>query len=493
MRRRFLSLLLTLALLLSLLPVCAEEMPADAGESAAEPAVQAAGEAPAQEEWTQPSQEEPAEPAQAPSAEPTEEPAEETGEESPEKPISLADILRFDPPTAFAPELLDIRARGAVVLDFDTGEIYYGKDADLARPVASMTKIMSLYLFFEAMGQGRFDAETPIPISEYAAAVSSSWEYSGKERFTPGEQVPAGLLIALILTASANASVIALAEYIDGSEAAFTQRMNARAAQWGLDAQFADCTGFESEGNAVSPIAMAQISRRLIADYPAVLDYATLPEAVYRGRSFPSTNRLLLEEAVEGIDGLKTGWTTTAGHCFTGTALREGRRIITVVMDAGSGIARMSESAKLLEYGFACRAAREAEWSALARTLRVSCAVEPAGFCAATGLNRCTLTFSGCEGLRGCRVQLEVDGHTCPLAADALCEGERPTFFYAPEHTGPSRVCVVVTLPNGAVLRRAGTVRMAPLSAGGRVLLSRLTPTRARRVALAPGAPALAG
>ena len=259
-------------------------------------------------------------------------------------------------PGAWATEEPAVQGTGAIVMDFDTGQVYYGKNADLARPVASMTKLMSLYLVFEEIATGNLSLDGSVTASQYAADISNDPAYSGYERLTTGGSYRVDTLLRLITTASCNGSMIVLAEHIGGgSEEAFVRRMNHKAAEWGVPAQFADACGFVSEGNAVTPRAMAAIARRIISDFPYILDYTSLTGTEFQGKTFVTTNTLMREGRVAGIDGLKSGTTKAAGYCFTGTAQRQGRRIISVVLNSPSDSARMADTQALLEYGFACR------------------------------------------------------------------------------------------------------------------------------------------
>jgi len=264
-------------------------------------------------------------------------------------------LFTLVPSASAAGEEISTQAAGAIVIDFQTRDVYFEKDADTPRPAASMSKIMSVYLVLQAIHNGQLSYNTPIPISAYAAGISNNRLYSGLEQFQAGESPTANTLLQMVLTASCNASMIALGEYVAGSEAKFTALMNRQAELWGVDAHFADCTGFLDAGNAVSPRAMADITCRALTDCPEILAYASLRSTEYNGKTYYSTNSLLRNGTVEGIDGLKTGFTYGAGYCFTGTALRDGVRIVSVVMNTPSASTRMSESQKLLEYGFACR------------------------------------------------------------------------------------------------------------------------------------------
>ena len=270
-------------------------------------------------------------------------------------------LLAGSAPPAWAAATPTVQGTGAIVVDFDTGQVYYQKNADLARPVASMTKLMSLYLVFEEIEAGNLSLDSYVTASQYAADISNDPVYSGREGLEPGGRYKVDDLLRLITTASCNGSVIVLAEHIGGgSEEAFVQRMNGKAREWGVDARFADACGFVSEGNAVTPRAMATIARRLITDFPQILDYTSLTGTQFQGKTFHTTNTLMREGTVEGIDGLKSGTTKAAGCCFAGTARREGRRVISVVLNAPDQDARMADTQLLLEYGFARIAERAA-------------------------------------------------------------------------------------------------------------------------------------
>ena len=250
----------------------------------------------------------------------------------------------FDPP--------DTAAAGAILLDAGTGQVYFARNPDAARPAASMTKLMSLYLVFDAIDDGRLALDQSIPASARAASVSRNSGYSGHEKLTEGQEYLLEDLIKLVMTASCNGSMIAMAEYLAGDEETFVQQMNDTAAAWGIKARFADSCGLKDTGNAVSPRAMSEIARRLITDHPEILNYSTLKSTVFEGNTYNSTNTLLRNNSLEGIDGLKTGYTGGAKYCFTGTAKRGDTRMLSVVMGTSSAANRMSESHALLEYAF---------------------------------------------------------------------------------------------------------------------------------------------
>lgn len=348
-----------------------------------------------------------------------------------------------------------VNATGAIVVDFETGEAYYEKDADVARPAASMSKVMSLYLVFEEIAAGNLSLDSYIPASQYAAGISNNPTYSGLERLRAGYLYQVDALIRLIVTESCNGSVIVLAEHIGGGdEGTFVQRMNDKAAQWGIDAHFADACGFEDEGNAVTPRAMAYIARRIIADYPEILKYTSLPSTIFQGKTFYSTNTLLRNGTCDGIDGLKTGTTDGAGYCFTGTAQRAGRRIISVVMNTTGYSARMAESKALLDYGFACRARREEQWARAIQSMEVDLAAQaPLWSRTETGLSA-RVTCPGEEIFATLRWEAE----GAPLGEEEtrwLKDGEEVTVPYTvPAGEDPVKAALILTLPDGTETRR---------------------------------------
>lgn len=359
-------------------------------------------------------------------------------------------------------------ASGAIVIDGGTGEVYYEKNADTPRPAASMTKLMSLYLVFDAIDAGELSLTTPIPISAELAQISRTKLYSGLEKFTAGASYPAEDLIKLAITASGNASIMALAEYLGGgSEAVFVERMNTTTRQWGIDAKFADSSGFLDKGNAVSPRAMAEIARRLLTDHPEILNYSQLLSVNFQGRTYSTTNTILKNATLPGIDGLKTGFTYGAGYCFTGTAQRDGARIISVVMNTASASARMSESRKLLEYGFTCRKEREAAWTQAGQALTASFRTESGQGVAPYTENVFTADIGGLTGEIYCDVQYEVNGVSYP-AAKVLQNGAVPGVKVPDLPWQDTTVALNITFPNGAVVRRESVIPVsAPLTFTG--------------------------
>ncbi len=357
---------------------------------------------------------------------------------------------------AFAEEVPEVTAAGAIVIDCQTGEVYYQKSADVPRHAASMTKIISVYLVLEEIKAGRLSFSTPVKISPYASGISRNLDYSGLEDLHEGTNYTVDTLLKLVMTASCNGSIIALAEHVAGSETAFVDKINAKAIEWGVSAHYSDCTGYQDEGNAVSPRAQAEIARRAINDHPEILNYSSLKSITFQGETFYSTNKLLLEGKFQGIDGLKTGTTTAAGYCFTGTASRNGRRIISVVMSSKDSAARMSDSITLLEYGFSTRMEKEALWPKDASTVRV--ALSYAGNMSQFAYNELRATVTGIgSGDVPCEIGWAFGGKGYPGSVQMLSEGKVLNLTVEPPFTvvnGSVSAAVSVKLPNGVTVRQ---------------------------------------
>ena len=245
-----------------------------------------------------------------------------------------------------------ISSAGACVLDYETGEVLYEYNGDTPRVPASMTKIMNLYCVYAALEHGEITLDTPVPISENVYNKSRHWLYQSVLPLYYNTTYTVDEMIDIALVYSASGAAVALAELVGGgSEAAFVERMNATAAQMGLDAHYLDSCGIQN--NQISPISMAKLARNIIQDYPDILVRSAKRYVSFHGNLYPSTDHLLDTYYYAGADGLKTGTTAAAGYCFCGTAVRNGRRMISVTMASSSGGQRFLDTARLLDYGFA--------------------------------------------------------------------------------------------------------------------------------------------
>ena len=375
-------------------------------------------------------------------------------------PLPAAAAGWFDPPA--------VDGAGVLLLDAGTGQVYYEKNADTPRPAASMTKLMSLYLIFDALEDGRLSPDQTIPASQRAADISNNRSYSGHEALKEGQEYPLEDLLRLVMTASCNGSMIAMAEYLAGDEAAFVQQMNDTADAWGINARFADSCGLRDTGNAVSPRAMAEIARRLIQDHPQILAYSTLKSTVFEGNTYNSTNTLLRNGTVPGLDGLKTGYTGGAKYCFTGTALRDGTRMLSVLMGTTSTAKRMSESQALLEYAFT-RQDQLARCAQADRDFTVSFSSAPEVIVpyAATAL---TAVFSDLEAPRSvpCEITWQVNGQTVSQEAGRIWleNGAASSVTFRPRASSQADVTALLTFPDGTQISAGQTLPMSQEEVG---------------------------
>ena len=264
--------------------------------------------------------------------------------------LVLVLLLSLLPLPSRAAQAPDIYADSSIVIDYDTGETLYDKSADALMVPASMTKIMTAYIIFEELEAGRFTLDTLVPISRENARISRNSSYPMSVPLPSGGEVSVDTLLRLILVPSASASCIVMAEYIEGTEAAFVERMNSTARELGMTAQFENCHGAFPHYTTARSIAI--LVREFIQRFPQVLEYTALTEVEFNGRTYENTNKLLTDYYYEGCDGFKTGTITAAGYCLAGTAVRNGHRVISVVMKSDSDRHRHTDSSAILDYAF---------------------------------------------------------------------------------------------------------------------------------------------
>lgn len=272
---------------------------------------------------------------------------------------------------AAAPE---IDAEAYLTLDFETGQILQGADIDTPRGIASMTKMIVEYIVFEEIEAGNLNWDTEIIISDYAYKISQNYSLSNVALRNGGTYSLEELYEAMAIY-SANGATIAIAEHMEGTEPDFVNRMRKTVESFGIsDAILFNSTGLnnsdlqgviypgssETDENIMSARSIAKIANRIIADYPEILETASIPKKTFRPDTIDAVDMTnwnwmlegLLRER-EGVDGLKTGTTEFAGSTFTGTAINNDRRLITVVMDSGDdNVTRFIETDKLMDYGF---------------------------------------------------------------------------------------------------------------------------------------------
>lgn len=244
----------------------------------------------------------------------------------------------------------DVKAKSAVLIDLATGTVLYAKNADLALPPASVTKIMTMLLFMEEVERGNIALDEMISVSEYAASMGGSQVY-----LEPGETMSAEEMLKCVIIASANDAAVALAEKVAGSEDAFVARMNERAAQLGMaNTHFENVTGLDDDTtkHLTSAYDIALMSRELLR-HETITKYSTIWMDTIRGGEFGLTNTNRLIRFYNGATGLKTGSTSKAGFCMSATAMRDGLHLIAVVMGAETRDIRNECAKQLLDYGFA--------------------------------------------------------------------------------------------------------------------------------------------
>ena len=245
---------------------------------------------------------------------------------------------------------LELDAKGAVLIDANTGTLLYAYNKDEALPPASVTKIMTLLLVMEALDNGAFSLDDPVPVSEYAASMGGSQIY-----LEPGETMTVRDMIKSVVIASANDAAVALAELVAGSEDAFVSRMNQRAKELGMEnTYFENVTGLDDDAvnHLISAYDIAIMSRELIK-HSTILEFTSIWMDTVRDGAFGLTNTNRLIRFYNGATGLKTGSTAKAKFCISATAMRDGLHLIAVVMGSSSRDARNLTAQRLLDFGFA--------------------------------------------------------------------------------------------------------------------------------------------
>lgn len=252
---------------------------------------------------------------------------------------------------------VSILAKAAVLIENNSGRILFEKEKDTELVPASITKIMTLLLIFEALHDKKITLEDNVSTSEYAASMGGSQVF-----LEPGETQTVDTMIKCISIASANDAAVAMAEYISGSETEFVQKMNEKAKELGMvHTSFKNCNGLDdsiTSGHYSSAYDVALMSRELVTKYPEISNYSTvwMDEITHSTRKgttqFGLTNTNKLIRTYTGITGLKTGSTSKAKYCFSATAERGGVSLTAVIMAAPDPKERFAEAAALLDYGF---------------------------------------------------------------------------------------------------------------------------------------------
>lgn len=263
---------------------------------------------------------------------------------------------------------LAISAPSVLLMEASTGTIIYEKDSNKKLRPASITKIMTLILIFDALESGKISLNDTVSVSEYAASMGGSQVF-----LETGETQTVETMIKCIAIASANDACVAMAEYICGSEAEFVSRMNERAKGLSMNGtHFVNCCGLDADEHITSAHDVALMSRELIVKYPQIHDYTTvwmenITHVTKKGSSeFGLTNTNKLIKQYEYATGLKTGSTSLAKYCVSATAKKDDIELIAVIMAAPDYKVRFQDATTLLNYGYSkCRLYKDANTDAL--------------------------------------------------------------------------------------------------------------------------------
>jgi len=270
--------------------------------------------------------------------------------------ICFSALLSF-PASASADELpkMNVNAKASLLMEPVTGKVLLEHNAHDKLPPASVTKVMTMLLIYEALGQGKIGWNDTVTVSQHAASMGGSQVY-----LEAMEQQSVTDLVKCVVIASANDAAVAMAEYIAGSEDGFVTMMNARAAELGMsDTNFANSCGLPAPGHVTSAYDIALMTRELILKFPQVFEYAKIwmdkiTHKTARGQEdFGLTNTNKLIKTYPAATGLKTGSTNEALYCISATAERNGMQLISVVLGAPDPGTRFGEAIKMMDYGFA--------------------------------------------------------------------------------------------------------------------------------------------
>lgn len=258
----------------------------------------------------------------------------------------VALLLSLPVPAAAGMPQTDTTAQQAVLIDAATGTVLFDKKADEKMPTSSMSKMMTMYLVFDALKQGKLHLNDTIPVSKHA------WQAEGSRMFLDvGSMVKVEDAIRGVVVQSGNDASIALAEAVSGTEEIFANRMNEMAAKIGLhDSHFVNATGLPDPQHYLTPHDLALLGQALIHDFPEYYHYFSEIDFTYNKIKQGNRNPLLYRHM--GVDGIKTGHAEAAGFGLTASALRNGRRLVLVVNGLENMQARADEPARLLEWGF---------------------------------------------------------------------------------------------------------------------------------------------
>jgi D-alanyl-D-alanine carboxypeptidase (penicillin-binding protein 5/6) len=255
-------------------------------------------------------------------------------------------------PSAFAASLYTAPRYAAILIDNATGEVLYARRADEVRYPASITKVMTLYVAFEEIAAGRLSLDDNIRISRHAWGQAPS-----KLGLRVGASINLRDAIGVIATKSANDIAVAVAEHISGSESAFSVRMTETARRLGMmGTVFYNASGLPHPDHTTTARDIAILSRAMLRDFPDQYPVFSQAQYQYRGQTVANHNHLL--RTMPGVDGIKTGFTNAAGFTLAASAVRDGRRLVAVVLGGPSRLGRDNNVEDLLSIGFDVLAAR---------------------------------------------------------------------------------------------------------------------------------------
>lgn len=270
---------------------------------------------------------------------------------------------------------VNVSAPSVLLMEASSGKVIYEKDADTKRPPASVTKVMTILLIYDALSEGKIHKEDIVTTSEYAASMGGSQVF-----LETGEEQTVDTLLKCIIISSANDACVAMAEYISGNEETFVQQMNERARKLGMNnTVFKNCNGLDTDGHVTTARDIALMSRELITKYPDVFEYTkiwmdTIVHKTKKGEQefgLSNTNKLIRQYSY--ATGLKTGSTGEAKFCLSATAQKDGIDLIAVIMAAPDAKSRVADAQTLLNYGFSvCRKYEDTSWEKLKRSMPVT-------------------------------------------------------------------------------------------------------------------------
>ena len=241
----------------------------------------------------------------------------------------------------------DVKAENFLLVDFHSNEELAAREPDAPIEPASITKVMTAYVIFRELAAGNISLQDTVTISDHAWRKSMG---TSRMFLEPRTQVTVEQLLQGMIIQSGNDASISLAEHVAGSEETFASLMNAYAAELGLqNSNWLNSTGLPDKGHYTTARDLVRLARAVISEFPDYYAWYSKPSYTYNGISQPNRNRLLGDS---GVDGMKTGWTDSAGYCLLTSAQRDGRRLISVVLNSPSGRTRVAASKALLNYGF---------------------------------------------------------------------------------------------------------------------------------------------